>query len=53
MKIIKHTIKILALSVLTVGSLTSCQDELDIYSENAIYPEQINKENIQFFLNGL
>ncbi|WP_288764216.1 RagB/SusD family nutrient uptake outer membrane protein [uncultured Weeksella sp.] len=53
MKIIKHTIKILALSVLTFGTLTSCQDELDIYSENAISPEQINKENIQFFLNGL
>ena len=42
----------LFLGILFLGMI-SCEDDLDIYSESAISPEQINEENIQFFLNGL
>lgn len=45
-------IYLLFLIVIAIGT-TSCHSELDIYSENAISPEQIDKSNIQFFLNGL
>lgn len=33
--------------------IASCESDLEIYSENAISPEQIDASNIQFFLNGL
>lgn len=53
MKLIKTTIKTLLFFSISLFSFTSCEDDLEIYSENAISPEQINSENIQFFLNGL
>lgn len=53
MNLNKTTIKTLLLCSLSLFTLSSCEDELEIYSENAISPEQINEGNIQFFLNGL
>ncbi|UYW02457.1 RagB/SusD family nutrient uptake outer membrane protein [Flavobacterium agricola] len=53
MKTKKYSIKnILLFFSLAIG-FQSCQNDLDIYSENAISPEQITESNIQFFLNGL
>ncbi len=53
MKLLNSTIKNIFLVLGLLIGLQSCQDDLDIYSENAISPEQITSDNIQFFLNGL
>lgn len=43
---------IFILIIISLG-LSSCEKELDIFSENAISPEQIDINNIEYFLNGL
>lgn len=47
------TIKYIFYTVISLLVFVSCERELQINSENAISPEQINKANIQYFLNGL
>ncbi len=51
-KIIKN-ISIAALAFMVTPTLISCERDLQIYSESAISPDQINEGNIQYFLNGL
>jgi len=48
----KANIKTLLLAVLVVLT-SSCSKELDLVPESGVSPDQINADNITFFLNGL